>query len=76
MSGRNRSSQEKLLKKLLAENSIKEEMLNSNILTVSEASKSLIEYTKTTRDFLVPSIWGTNTHDPFNTGAHMFCKIL
>ncbi|KAL7751731.1 Guanine nucleotide-binding protein subunit gamma [Sorochytrium milnesiophthora] len=55
------------LKKLLELNNRLKEQLDMPRLTVSDASQSLIKYVKTTKDFLVPSVWGTvdKKEDPY-----------
>jgi guanine nucleotide-binding protein subunit gamma len=55
------------LKKLLEVNNRLKEQLDMPRLAVSEASQALIKYVKTTKDYLVPSVWGNidKKEDPF-----------
>ncbi|KAI9596731.1 GGL domain-containing protein [Syncephalis fuscata] len=55
------------LKKLLENNRRLQHLLDMPRIPVSEASISLINYVKTTKDYLIPSIWGTvnRKDDPY-----------
>jgi guanine nucleotide-binding protein subunit gamma len=46
------------LKKLLEHNNRLQEQLDLPRVPISEASQSLIKFVTTTKDFLLPSIWG------------------
>ncbi|KAI9137654.1 guanine nucleotide-binding protein subunit gamma [Paraphysoderma sedebokerense] len=67
------------LKKLVEYNNRLKEQLDMPRMTVSEASQSLIKYVKTTKDFLVPSVWGTvdKKDDPYGPiGGPCSCTIV
>ncbi|KAJ8098733.1 GGL domain-containing protein [Lipomyces tetrasporus] len=44
-------------------------------IRTSEACQSIIQYTKTTKDFMVPSVWGTidKREDPYNPPSEGGC---
>ncbi|KAI8381143.1 G-protein gamma subunit [Radiomyces spectabilis] len=67
------------LKRLLDYNQRLREQLDVPRIPVSEASASLIEYCKTTRDPLVPSVWGhvDGKDDPFApTSGGGCCSVM
>ncbi|KZT71415.1 putative guanine nucleotide-binding protein gamma subunit [Daedalea quercina L-15889] len=61
------STSELKLRRLLEHNQRLREDLARPRIRVSEASVSLINYCKNTKDYLVPSVWGTvsKAEDPF-----------
>ncbi|ORX99273.1 guanine nucleotide-binding protein subunit gamma [Basidiobolus meristosporus CBS 931.73] len=76
-SGLNAMSEQKL-KKMLEQNNRLREQLDLPRVPVSQASQMLIKYVSTTRDYLVPSVWGTpGANDPFaNKSGGCECTIL
>ncbi|KAF5358549.1 hypothetical protein D9756_001304 [Leucocoprinus leucothites] len=66
--GGRQSMSELKLRRLLEHNQRLKEDLTRPRLKVSEASASLIRYCKTTKDHLVPSVWGPvgRAEDPYN----------
>ncbi|KAK9703757.1 Guanine nucleotide-binding protein subunit gamma [Basidiobolus ranarum] len=76
-SGLNAMSEQKL-KKMLEQNNRLREQLDLPRVPVSQASQMLIKYVSTTRDYLVPSVWGTpGANDPFvNKSSGCECTIL
>ncbi|PWN25980.1 G-protein gamma subunit [Jaminaea rosea] len=65
------SMSELKLRRLTEHNERLREDLNRPRIKVSEAAASLINYTKSTRDVLVPSVWGpvTKGEDPYAPGG-------
>ncbi|OBZ69327.1 Guanine nucleotide-binding protein subunit gamma [Grifola frondosa] len=65
------SMSELKLRRLSEHNQRLREDLARPRIRVSEASSSLIRYCKTTKDYLVPSVWGTvsKAEDPFGPPA-------
>ncbi|KAK9237291.1 GGL domain-containing protein [Lipomyces kononenkoae] len=47
-------------------------------IRTSEACQSIIQYTKNTKDFMVPSAWGSidKREDPYNPPSDRGCCIL
>ncbi|KAJ1984849.1 Guanine nucleotide-binding protein subunit gamma [Dimargaris verticillata] len=69
---------ENRLRKLLEQNRRLHEQLELPRIATSEASRSLITYVTQTRDYLVPSVWGTPPEDrwtPKRSGLAC-CNIL
>ncbi|EKM82425.1 hypothetical protein AGABI1DRAFT_82206 [Agaricus bisporus var. burnettii JB137-S8] len=66
--GGRQSMSELKLRRLLEHNQRLKEDLARPRLKVSEASASLIQFCKTTKDHLVPSVWGPvgRADDPYN----------
>ncbi|KAJ2132673.1 plasma membrane localization protein [Coemansia sp. RSA 921] len=64
------------LRKINEHNSRLKEQLELPRIPVSQASDALIEFTKTTKDYLIPSLWGPPPHDPFasQTGGTCGCS--
>ncbi|KAK9765480.1 Guanine nucleotide-binding protein subunit gamma [Basidiobolus ranarum] len=75
-SGLNAMSEQKL-KKMTDYNHRLREQLDLPRVPVSQASRMLIKYVTTTRDYLIPSIWGApGANDPFaNKGGGCECVI-
>ncbi|KAL1743460.1 G-protein gamma-like domain-containing protein [Schizophyllum fasciatum] len=65
--GGRQSMSELKLRRLLEHNQRLREDLARPRIRVSEASASLIQYCRTNKDFLVPSVWG-----PVNRGEHPY----
>ncbi|KAF9950990.1 hypothetical protein BGZ72_007453 [Mortierella alpina] len=63
------------LKRFLEHNQRLREQLDMRRIPVSEASQSLIQYATTTRDSLLPSLWGTTGTDPFAKPSSGCCTI-
>ncbi|SGY60359.1 BQ5605_C007g04419 [Microbotryum silenes-dioicae] len=65
------SMSELKLRRLTEHNQRLREDLERQRVRVSEASASLIRYCKTTRDYLVPSVWGPveKGSDPYAAAA-------
>ncbi|KAF8236261.1 G-protein gamma subunit, partial [Tricholoma matsutake] len=68
------------LRRLVEHNQRLREDLSRPRMKVSEASASLIRYCKTTKDHLVPSVWGPvgRADDPYgqqNAGGCACCSI-
>ncbi|KAI7863054.1 G-protein gamma-like domain-containing protein [Spinellus fusiger] len=63
------------LNRLLELNKRLKEQLDVPRITVSSASSSLIEYCKTTKDPMIPSLWGSidKKEDPFAPAAGGGC---
>ncbi|GJF00571.1 G-protein gamma subunit [Phanerochaete sordida] len=70
------SMSELKLRRLEEHNQRLREDLNRPRIKVSEASVSLIKYCKTTKDYLIPSVWGTvsKAEDPYAPQAQEGCK--
>ncbi|KAI9472602.1 hypothetical protein BX667DRAFT_516641 [Coemansia mojavensis] len=66
------------LRKIIEHNNRLKEQLELPRIPVSQASESLIEFTKTTKDYLIPSQWGPPPHDPFasQTGGSCGCSVM
>ncbi|CAO3645868.1 unnamed protein product [Mucor hiemalis] len=72
------------LKRILEYNSRLRDQLELNRITVSAASTSLVDYCNSTKDPLIPSIWGpvSKEEDPFapaaggNGGAGGCCIVM
>ncbi|KAJ2821008.1 Guanine nucleotide-binding protein subunit gamma [Coemansia erecta] len=66
------------LRKINEHNNRLKEQLELPRIPVSQASDALIEYTKTTKDYLIPSLWGPPPHDPFasQTGGTCGCSVM
>ncbi|KAK9765902.1 Guanine nucleotide-binding protein subunit gamma [Basidiobolus ranarum] len=77
VTGLNVMSEHKLRKMMEYNNYLKHQLDHQRIPT-SQASHMLIKYVTTTRDYLVPSVWGTsNTTDLFAAkGAGCECNIM
>jgi guanine nucleotide-binding protein subunit gamma len=72
---------EQKLKKLLENNQRLRYQLDMPRIPVSEASISLINYVKTTKDYLVPSVWGPvdrkdDPYAPQRTSPCAFCALM
>ncbi|KIK59559.1 hypothetical protein GYMLUDRAFT_44519 [Collybiopsis luxurians FD-317 M1] len=63
------------LRRLLEHNARLKDDLARPRVKVSEASASLIRYCKTTKDHLVPSVWGQNSDDPYKETGSKCCSI-
>ncbi|KAG0277473.1 hypothetical protein BGZ96_002847 [Linnemannia gamsii] len=63
------------LKRFLEHNQRLREHLEMRRIPVSEASNSLIQFVTTTRDALIPSLWGTTGSDPFAKQSSGCCII-
>ncbi|KAF9970573.1 hypothetical protein BGZ73_006714 [Actinomortierella ambigua] len=63
------------LKKYLEHNQRLREQLEMGRISVSEASKGLIKYVTTTKDALIPSLWGMPASDPFSKKSSGCCTI-
>jgi len=63
------------LRRLIEHNQRLREDLARPRVKVSEASTSLIRYCRTTKDHLVPSVWGpvTKAEDPYGQQAGAKC---
>ncbi|KAJ2754911.1 plasma membrane localization protein [Coemansia pectinata] len=57
------------LRKIIEHNNRLKEQLELPRIPVSQASEALISYTQSTKDYLLPSIWGPPPHDPFASQA-------
>ncbi|KAJ2725834.1 hypothetical protein GGI07_001041 [Coemansia sp. Benny D115] len=66
------------LRKLVEYNSRLREQLELPRVPVSQASEALIAYTQNTKDFLLPSIWGPPSQDPFasQSGGGCGCSVM
>ncbi|KAL2913719.1 Guanine nucleotide-binding protein subunit gamma [Polyrhizophydium stewartii] len=66
------------LRKLMEHTQRLKEQLDLPRIKVSEASQTLIQYVTTTKDSLLPSVWGPvdKKDDPFQTGAGGCCVVL
>ncbi|ORX80349.1 hypothetical protein K493DRAFT_242765 [Basidiobolus meristosporus CBS 931.73] len=66
------------LKKMMELNTHLKCQLDQQRVPISQASHMLIKYVTTTRDYLVPSVWGSpNTNDLFAAkGAGCECNIM
>ncbi|CAG8470213.1 6263_t:CDS:2 [Paraglomus brasilianum] len=73
------SMSELKLRRLLEFNQRLREDLDRPRVRVSEASQNLIRYCKSTRDYLVPSVWGPvdKRDDPYApSGGKCTCSIM
>ncbi|KAH8922292.1 heterotrimeric G-protein gamma subunit (G-gamma, Gpg) [Atractiella rhizophila] len=72
------SMSELKLRRLTEHNQRLREDLDRPRVRISEASASLIRYCKTTRDFLVPSVWGPldKREDPYAPKAQSGCCTI
>ncbi|EEB94223.1 guanine nucleotide-binding protein subunit gamma [Moniliophthora roreri MCA 2997] len=76
--GAGRQSMSELkLRRLLEHNQRLREDLARPRIRVSEASASLIRYCKTTKDHLVPSVWGPvgRAEDPYAPQGSKCCSV-
>ncbi|KAJ1836282.1 Guanine nucleotide-binding protein subunit gamma [Coemansia sp. RSA 2706] len=66
------------LRKIVEHNSRLKEQLELPRIPVSQASEALIDFTRTTKDYLLPSQWGPPPHDPFasQTGGSCGCSVM
>ncbi|EGF83393.1 hypothetical protein BATDEDRAFT_85889 [Batrachochytrium dendrobatidis JAM81] len=66
------------LRKLMEHTQRLKEQLDLPRIKVSEASQTLIQYVTTTKDHLLPSVWGLvdKKEDPFQTGGGSCCIVL
>ncbi|GBE81768.1 guanine nucleotide-binding protein subunit gamma [Sparassis latifolia] len=72
------STSELKLRRLSEHNQRLREDLARPRIRVSEASVSLIRYCKSTKDHLVPSVWGpvSKAEDPFGAPTSQGCQCL
>ncbi|EMD38076.1 heterotrimeric G-protein gamma subunit [Gelatoporia subvermispora B] len=72
------STSELKLRRLFEHNERLREDLMRPRIRVSEASASLIRYCKTTKDHLVPSVWGpvSKAEDPFGAPQKQGCQCV
>ncbi|KIP08905.1 hypothetical protein PHLGIDRAFT_23297 [Phlebiopsis gigantea 11061_1 CR5-6] len=72
------SMSELKLRRLAEHNQRLKEDLNRPRIKVSEASASLIRYCKTTKDYLIPSVWGqvSKAEDPYAPQAAEGCQCV
>ncbi|KAG0326898.1 hypothetical protein BGZ99_008807 [Dissophora globulifera] len=63
------------LKRFLEHNQRLKEQLDMHRITVSEASQSLIKFVTTTKDSLLPNLWGNAPSDPFSKQSTGCCSI-
>ncbi|CAH1757194.1 3283_t:CDS:2 [Entrophospora sp. SA101] len=62
------------LQRIIEHNKKLREQLDLPRIKVSQASSMLIKYVQSTKDYLVPSVWGTaGTADPFNNRNGVYC---
>ncbi|KAJ2740845.1 plasma membrane localization protein [Coemansia sp. BCRC 34301] len=66
------------LRKIIEHNNRLKEQLELPRIPVSQASEALISYTQSTKDYLLPSIWGPPPHDPFasQAGGGCGCSVI
>ncbi|KAJ2780330.1 plasma membrane localization protein [Coemansia javaensis] len=66
------------LRKIVEHNSRLKELLELPRIPVSQASESLIAYMGSTKDYLLPSVWGPPPHDPFasQTSGGCGCSVM
>ncbi|KAF3083968.1 hypothetical protein TWF569_000622 [Orbilia oligospora] len=69
------SMQELKLRRLTELNARLREDLERPRVKVSEACSSMINYTKTTKDFMVPATWGQVSLSPSPTAKHKFHRL-
>ncbi|KIY43525.1 G-protein gamma subunit [Fistulina hepatica ATCC 64428] len=74
-SGGRQTMSELKLRRLVEHNQRLREDLARPRMKVSEASRDLIDYCKTTKDHLVPSVWGYvgKAEDPYNQPSKSGC---
>ncbi|KAF9941687.1 hypothetical protein BGZ67_004261 [Mortierella alpina] len=63
------------LKRFLEHNQRLKEQLDMRRIPVSEASQSLIQFVTSTKDSLLPSLWGIAPSDPFSKPSTGCCTI-
>ncbi|KAF9960690.1 hypothetical protein BGZ72_006260 [Mortierella alpina] len=63
------------LKRFLEHNQRLKEQLEMRRISVSEASQSLIQFVTSTKDSLLPSLWGIAPSDPFSKPSTGCCTI-
>eukprot|EP00842_Homolaphlyctis_polyrhiza_P000621 jgi/Hompol1/155/HPOL_003887-RA len=65
------------LRKLMEHTQRLKEQLDLPRIKVSEASQTLIKYVTTTKDYLIPSVWGAvdKKEDPFQAGGGGCCTV-
>ncbi|CAH1769055.1 11330_t:CDS:2, partial [Entrophospora sp. SA101] len=62
------------LQRIIEHNKKLREQLDLPRIKVSQASSMLIKYIQSTKDHLVPSVWGTaGAADPFNNRSGSYC---
>ncbi|KAJ2613581.1 hypothetical protein COEREDRAFT_40991 [Coemansia reversa NRRL 1564] len=66
------------LRKIVEHNSRLKEQLELPRIPVSQASESLISFVTSTKDYLLPSVWGPPPHDPFasQTSGSCGCSVM
>ncbi|ORY99492.1 G-protein gamma-like domain-containing protein [Lobosporangium transversale] len=64
------------LRRFLEQNQRLKEQLDMNRIPVSEASQSLIKFVTSTKDSLLPSLWGNAASDPFSKQSTGCCTIF
>ncbi|ORY03595.1 hypothetical protein K493DRAFT_206761 [Basidiobolus meristosporus CBS 931.73] len=68
---------EQKLRKMMEYNQRLKEQLELPREPVSQASRMLIKYVSTTRDYLLPSVWGTpGANDPFANKGGGGCECV
>ncbi|CAG8576180.1 10070_t:CDS:2 [Cetraspora pellucida] len=74
MSPQTKNNTEYKLQRILDYNQNLRQQLDLPRVKVSHASSLLIEYVQSTKDYLVPSVWGpAGPADPFVTKNRVFC---
>ncbi|KAG0264674.1 hypothetical protein DFQ27_001069 [Actinomortierella ambigua] len=63
------------LKRFMEHNQRLREQLEMGRISVSEASQGLIKYVTSTKDALLPSLWGMPASDPFSKKSSGCCTI-
>ncbi|KAF9575051.1 hypothetical protein EC968_004548 [Mortierella alpina] len=63
------------LKRFLEHNQRLKEQLEMRRISVSEASQSLIQFVTSTKDSLLPGLWGIAPSDPFSKPSTGCCTI-
>ncbi|KAG0264004.1 hypothetical protein BG011_007564 [Mortierella polycephala] len=63
------------LKRFLEHNQRLKEQLEMRRISVSEASQSLVKFVTSTKDALLPSLWGNASSDPFSKQSTGCCTI-
>ncbi|KAJ2082169.1 Guanine nucleotide-binding protein subunit gamma [Coemansia sp. RSA 988] len=66
------------LRKIVEHNNRLKEQLELPRIPVSQASESLISFVTSTKDYLLPSVWGPPPHDPFasQTSGGCGCSVM
>ncbi|KAL1890709.1 Guanine nucleotide-binding protein subunit gamma [Ceratocystis pirilliformis] len=66
------------LRRLMELNNRLREDLDRERIAVSMASKSIVSYCNTTRDYMVPSVWGTvpRSEDPYAPQQSGGCCVV